>query len=163
MQLQVFSKFFHAIFVKFSMASPRSLNVIIVPLFSQINLSTFRLDIVEQAQESVMVLIKNVVHIHWLDLVQVENGVLHIGNNLLLFVHRGSLSILSLIFVPTTAQENEHVKFGEFGLDQISANFEEFENPEENEQNVARSNDNKKEELTFWRQMKIFVDVKIWI
>jgi len=108
-----------------------------------------------------MVLIENVVHVHGLDLVQVENRFLHVCNNLFLFVHRGSLSIFCFIFVPTAAQENEHVKFRELGLDQISTNFEEFENPKENEQNVTRCNNNEKEELTFWRQMEIFVDVEI--
>ena len=162
-QLDVLSKLFHSVFVKFSMTSSRSLYVIIVPLFGQIDLSAFRFNIVEQPKESVMVLIKNVVHVHGLDLVQVEDCFLHVGNNLFFFVHRGSLSIFGFIFVPTTAQKYEHIKFWEFGLDQISSNFEEFENPEENEQNIARCNDNEKEELTFWRQMEIFVYVEIWI
>lgn len=110
-----------------------------------------------------MILIENIVGIHGLDLVQIQDSLLHIGNDLLLFIYAGPFRILSFVFVPATAQEYEHVEFGEFGFDQVATNFEEFENPQENEQNVARCNDNEKEELTFGRQMEILVHIKVGV
>lgn len=54
--------------VESSVSRNRSLNVIIVPLFLQINLIAFRLNKVQEFQKSVMILVGNVVNVHGLHL-----------------------------------------------------------------------------------------------
>ena len=60
--------FLHNLRVKSPMSRNRSLDVIIVPLFLQINLIPFRLYKVQEFQKSVVVLVGNVVYVHGLHL-----------------------------------------------------------------------------------------------
>jgi len=60
--------FLHNLGVESSVSRNRSLNVIVVPLFLQINLIALRLNKVQEFQKSGMVLVGNVVYVHGLHL-----------------------------------------------------------------------------------------------
>ncbi len=60
--------FLYNLGVESSVSRNRSLNVIVVPFFLQINLIALRLNKVQEFQKSVMVLVGNVVYVHGLHL-----------------------------------------------------------------------------------------------